>query len=144
MDAQSSGARYEVPEVDMRTLFSLGLLSASAGAYAGKCQIIDPGEIMSTYQLPDAELDRLRSQLGDQTEVVLAHMNEGVFPEGMDELDERMAAHDTLRRFKVKCVATLSDGTTILHVRASKNKHMPDGFRPVEDFWMVFTSAGVE
>lgn len=83
----------------------------------------------------------------DRAEIMKARMNEkGVWPEKMKDQDARWFQKDRIKQYNVAEIARLTyydQPAVFLHVPASANQHMPDGWKPTEDFFIMISEAGV-
>ena len=74
-------------------------------------------------------------------------MNEkGGWPEKMKDQDARWFQKDRIKQYNVAEIARLTyydQPAVFLHVPASANQHMPDGWKPTEDFFIMISEAGV-
>ncbi len=83
----------------------------------------------------------------DRSEIMKARINEkGGWPEKMKDQDARWFQKDRIKQYNVVEIARLSfydQPAVLLHVPASANQHMPEGWKPAQDFFIVVGEAGV-
>lgn len=86
---------------------------------------------------------------GDRLEQVKSHMNEsgGGWPKKLADGETRHFQGETqLKLYKAEEIARLSfydQDAVVLVVRAAANKHMAEGWRPTEDFFLIMAADAV-
>jgi hypothetical protein len=107
--------------------------------------LADPGEMYSTYKFSEEEGEKLTAAGMPETMMsdISDHYNEGSWPSAMNNLDSRLENTETIRMYKVFKV-TEWDGKCLLVIPAKPNTKMPEGFKPVQDFYMVINVGGVK
>ena len=86
---------------------------------------------------------------GDRLEQVKAHMNEtgGGWPKNLADVSTRhFQGEAALKRYNAEEIARLSfydQDAVVLVVRAAANQHMTEGWRPMEDFFLIMAAGAV-
>jgi hypothetical protein len=84
---------------------------------------------------------------GDRIPEMQARLNEsGSWPAKMKDGDARWFEKDTIRKYNVREIARLSyydQPAVLVVVPASANQHMPEGWKPAEDFFIVIGELGL-
>jgi hypothetical protein len=139
----------------MQALAGLAFLALAACAtgpeFAYKpwpATISDPAELYSDYAWgKDIENGLIDAGRKDQIETIKAHYTEKAWPEKFADLNTRVASPDMIRKYQGEVIATFKNGDTpvvIMHVPASQNGHMPEGWRPKEDIYLVFKQEALK
>lgn len=109
-----------------------------------KATIVDPGELYSTYQFDETELEMLSAAVGNTLAGrVNENHTEDRFPVAMQDLDARTDNPERMKAFRVYKLARLDD-KWVLVVPAKYNKHQPSGWAPQQDFFLVMRAEGVK
>lgn len=134
-------------------MFPIALVMA-AGACASTpasntyVHILDAEQIFAAADWT-ADVDAAVKAAGwsDRAEIMKARMNEkGGWPEKMKDQDARWFQKDKIKQYNVAEIARLTfydQPAVFLHVPVSANQHMPDGWKPTEDFFVMVAAAGV-
>ncbi len=146
-------ARHSLRALVLLSAFALAFLAAAPVQaqikYKGKkVEILDPGKLYSTYNLDPEELDELYAQgfSEQQVEHIGKMSHEDYWPAKMAELDSRLDNRTTIKEYTVYRIGYLKEQSpdkSILWVRAKKNKKMPAGFAPKEDFFIIIGDLGI-
>jgi hypothetical protein len=109
--------------------------------------ISDPGEIYSTLEWRP-ELVAALTSAGREKELdaIKAHYTEPGWPAKLASFDARQDGRDTIRLYKVEVITQFrfnNNDAVLLHVPAKTNQHMPEGWKPKEDFYIAIRSTGV-
>jgi hypothetical protein len=123
---------------------------ASTGDYAYKpwaATISDPGEMYSTWDW-NKELENSLIDAGRKAEIetIKAHYTEEGWPEKFKDFDTRIENPETIKKYRGEVIAVFPNGDTplvVLHVPANQNGHMPEGWRPKEDIYVVIKQSAV-
>ena len=143
-----------MPKAVMAALAGLAFLVLAACAtgpdYAYKpwgAAISDPSEIYSTWEwskgIEDGLIDAGRKE---EIETIKAHYTEKGWPAKFASFDERADNQDTIKLYKSEVIAMFLNGDTplvVLRVPAAQNKHMPAGWRPAEDIYVVIKQEAI-
>jgi hypothetical protein len=109
--------------------------------------ITDPGEVYSTWKW-DKDIEASLVDAGRQADIeaIKAHYTEKGWPESFRNLKTRGANPDIVKQYRAEAIAAFKNGSTplvVLRVPADKNKHMPEGWRPAEDIYIVVKQDAV-
>ncbi len=106
--------------------------------------IVDPGEIYSTYSYGGTDRATLKAQGFSEAQIdhIVTMSHERSWPTKMVELDSRLDNPSVIKKYNVCQIATL-DNKVVLWVRKSKNGSMPSGFAPTEDFYILLGKSGI-
>ncbi|HXH20355.1 MAG TPA: hypothetical protein VNJ07_14865 [Chitinophagales bacterium] len=131
----------------MKYLFCImGVLVFFTPAFAQKgkaAKILDAGELYSTYEFSEDEKEAIKKQVKPaEFEKIMSYHTEDNWPDGIDNLDERLDLAEKMQEYNVVIIASLED-IYVLRVTPSKNKHMPDAMMTSHDFYFVIGRAGV-
>ena len=121
---------------------------ATTQASSSYVHILDAEQIFAAADwTPDLDAAVKASGWSDRAEIIKARMNEkGGWPEKMKDQDARWFQKDRIKQYNVVEIARLSfydQPAVFLHVPAAANQHMPDGWKPTEDFFIMVSEAGV-
>lgn len=125
------------------------VLQACASApNGGLIHITDPQQIFAAADWTD-DLDKAvkGASWGDRIPEIQAHLDEkGGWPDKMKDGDARWYQQGIIKGYNVREIARLSfygQPAALVVVPASANQHMPAGWKPAEDFYVVVAAAGV-
>jgi hypothetical protein len=112
--------------------------------------IVDAGEIFSAADwTPDMEAALRAAGWGDRLEQVKAHMNEsgGGWPKNLADGETRhFHGEAAMKLYKAEEIARFrfyDQDALMLRVPAANNTHMTEGWKPMEDFFIVMTARAV-
>ena len=110
--------------------------------------ISDPQQIFSAaVWTSDLDAAAKAAGWGDRIFEMQAALDEkGKWPEKMQSGDARWFQQDTIKQYNVRVIARLSyydQPAARLAVPASANQHMPEGWKPAADFFIVIGTAGL-
>lgn len=127
------------------SLLGMLLLVSQVSFAQTPVSIVDPGELMSGYNISkEVQKELLDYVEFDELAEIIAHGTEDGWPEGIDELDERLSKAEDMKRYTVYEIATLEDGDTkVLKIPASENAKMPYGMAPSTDIYFFIGASGV-
>lgn len=133
----------------MRVLFAVIVasltLAAPAHARGRRCDIVDPGELYSTYDVrgDDEAVATFRMAVGEaRLDEAITHAHESTWPTAIATLEGRAAVRERITEYRGWCAGPWDD-KYVVYVPAKKNRHMPDGMRPTTDIWFVFHGRGL-
>ena len=111
-----------------------------------KARITAPAQLYATYDLaqdPDA-IQVLKEQGMSQAEIdaVIFRSHERNWPEGIDDLSERLPKLDQFKKFQAYVAARWNDKVLVV-IPAELNKKLPASLRPYMDIYMVYTGPAV-
>jgi hypothetical protein len=126
-------------EVAVAALVLQACASTPAVAYR---HIEDPQQLFSAADwTPDLDAAVKSAGLADKIPDIQAHMDEkGGWPAQMKDEDARWLQMRTIIRYNVEEIARLiyyDQPAILLRVPANANGHMPDGWKPDADFYIV-------
>lgn len=111
-----------------------------------KARITSPSQVYATYDLArDAEaIAVLKEQGMSQAEIdaVIFRSHERNWPEGIDDLNERLPKLEQFKKFQAHIAAHWGD-KVLLVIPAELNTKLPPSLRPYMDIYMVYTSPAV-
>lgn len=118
---------------------------AGGGAFV---QISDPEQMFSAADwTPDVDAAVKAAGWSARAEEIKAHMNEkGGWPAKLADGDARWMQSDVVKLYQTDQIASLSfydQPAVLLHIPASANQHMPDGWKPTTDFFIIIGAGGV-
>lgn len=128
------------------TLFAFSaaiVLQACATMLAANYQhIADPDQLFSAADwTPDLDAAAKAAGWADRIPEIQAHLNEKTgWPDKMKDGDARWFGKPTISKYNVVEIARLNyyeQPAVLLHVPANANGHMPDGWKPTADFYIV-------
>ena len=110
--------------------------------------IADPEQLFSAADwTPDLEAAVTAAGWQDRAEIIKARMNEkGGWPANLADQDKRWFQKDRVKEYNAVELARLSfygQPAALLHIPAAANRHMPEGWRPKEDFFIVVGAAAL-
>ena len=135
------------PAVLLAALLASACASAP-GAVVAYDHILDPGQLFSAADWT-SDVDAAVKAAGwlARAEEIKSHMNErGGWPAKLTDEDARWLGKETLRSYNVEAIARLSfygQPAILLHVPAGANQHMPEGWRPRDDFFLVVGASAM-
>lgn len=108
--------------------------------------IADPDQLFSAADwTTDLDAATKAAGWGDRIPEIKAHMDEkGGWPEKMMDGDARWFGKAIIAKYNVAEIARLNfhdQPAILLHVPANANGHMPDGWKPKADFYIVVGTA---
>ena len=109
--------------------------------------ITDPGEIYSTWKW-DKNIEGGLTDAGraQEIETIKAHSTEKGWPANLASGASRTKNPDIVKQYQAEAIATFRNGEepiVVLRVPADKNKHMPEGWRPEQDIYVVIKQEAV-
>jgi hypothetical protein len=123
---------------------------ATSGEYAYKpwgTSITDPGEVYSTWKWgKEIEAGLIDAGRGQEIETIKARYTEEGWPEKLASFDARVDNPKIIKEYRAETIATFRNGDTplvVLRVPADQNKHMPEGWRPAQDIYIVIKQSAV-
>lgn len=124
-------------------------LQACASAPSEKLfHITDSEQLFSAADwTSDLDTAAKSAGFGDRIAYMQTHLNEqGGWPAKLKDGDARWFEKDTVRLYSFREVARLTyydQPAALLVAPASANQHMPEGWKPAEDFYIVIGLAGL-
>ena len=108
--------------------------------------IADPQQLFSAADwTPDLDAAVKGAGLADRIPDIQAHMDEkGGWPDKMKDGDARWLQMRTISKYNVEEIARLNyydQPAILLRVPANANAHMPEGWKPKTDFYIVVGTA---
>lgn len=122
--------------------------ACASASNAASAHITDPQQIFAAADWTD-DLDKATKSagMGDRIPEMQARLNEkGGWPEKMKDGDARWFQQSIIKAYNVREIARLSfygQPAALVVVPVSANQHMPEGWKPAEDFYVVVGAAGV-
>jgi hypothetical protein len=122
--------------------------SAQATQFAPwEAKIVKPGDLYSTPEWStDIDAALKAAGQGGRLEEIRARSNEKGWPATMSDFDKRIESPELIKAFRSHAIAKFrfSDNDVVmLHVSAAENGHMPDGWRPATDIYIIIRESGV-
>lgn len=122
--------------------------AAQAAQFAPwEAKIVKPGDLYSTPEWStDIDAALKAAGQGGRLEEIKTRSNEKGWPTTMSDFDKRIELPEIIKAFKSHAIAKFkfSDNDVVmLHVSAAENGHMPDGWRPATDIYIIIREAGV-
>jgi len=122
---------------------------ALAVAQESPIQIINSGELLSTYNLAGAENEKaeIRKQVGEKLlQDIINNSQESNWPQGISTLDARNSNRPRINEYVAYKVASFgSDGQfVVLRIPASQNQFQPYNLIPKRDIYFIIGKSGVE
>ena len=114
----------------------------------GLIHITDPQQIFAAADWTD-DLDKAATSAGwgDRIPEMQARLDEkGGWPAKMKDGEARWFQPDTIKQYNVRQIARLSfygQPAALIVVPASANQHMPEGWKPAQDFYIVVAAQGL-
>ncbi|GEM_PF-3628421 len=106
--------------------------------------IVDPGQIMSSYQFEESEIQDIVEQIGeDGYAYINENCRENVWPAGIATLSKRLNAADQIKQYNAYLVAQSGD-FSILEITPEENSQMGPEFIPQNTFYFVIKTKGIE
>ena len=127
---------------------AIALQACASAPDAAPSHISDPQQIFAAADWTD-DLDKAAKAAGmaERIPEMQARLNEkGGWPEKMKDGDARWYQQSIIKGYSVREIARLSfygQPAALVVVPASANQHMPEGWKPAEDFYVVVAAAGV-
>lgn len=108
------------------------------GRKCARTEITDPGELYSTYDLSDSDIESLRSQKvkSKLIDKIIAAHKETNWPAKLGSLDARMQNPEQMKAYVVYKVATVND-IIILVAPAKYNNTFPEGWSLTQDIFFI-------
>ena len=121
---------------------------ATTPAASSYVHIADPEQLFSAADwTPDVERAVTPAGWQDRAETIKARMNEkGGWPKNLADQSTRWLQKDRVKDYNAVEMARLTfygQPAVLLRIPASANKHMPDGWRPTEDFFILVGEAAL-
>lgn len=139
--------------IALLTLFILtsGAVDAQAKKYkieGIKCtrvEIIVPGDLFSTYDLNDGEIEMLKIQKVNTVlmEKIVNNHKEDAWPSSFGNLDQRIANPEIVKSYVVYKLADLED-KVVLIVPAKYNKDKDGGWSLSKDIFLIMNKSGIK
>ena len=122
-------------------------ITLSAQVLKVNATIVDPGSLFSTYDFtedigmlkPAAKLQGAGKILTDIT----IYSQESSWPEGLNNLDSRLANREEFFKYTVYKIVATAD-YCILVVPAAENRNLDAKFKPTRDIYFVMETVGVD
>lgn len=115
---------------------------------AWRASITQPGEIYSDMGwAPEMETALLEAGRAAEIEAIKAHYSEPGWPSKFADIDERLQAPQIIKLYKAETIAMFQfqgNNVVLLRIAAANNRHMPEGWRPVEDIYIPIKAAAVK
>jgi hypothetical protein len=115
------------------------------GKKCPRVEIIDAGELYSTYELNDGEIEMLK--IAGVNEFLLQEIKslhtEANWPEKLGDLDARIAEPDMIKGYVVYKIADIDD-KVVLVVPYKYNKDKASGWAVTKDIYFVMSAKGVK
>lgn len=140
-------------QLALAVLFIIGSTSLNAqskkykleGKKCTRVEIIDPGELYSTYELNEGELEMMKvagltNYLID--EIKRNHM-EDAWPEKLGDLDSRIAEPDKIKTYVVYKVIEFEDKVIVV-APVKYNKDKDTGWALTKDVFFVMSLKGIK
>ncbi len=109
-----------------------------------KVEITDPMQLFAGYLFSEKEEELVRNAVGAaKFDSVIANYQEINWPPRMVNLDERFQNLDKTKMYRVYLVTEFPNDKVLLVAPKKRNKHMPEGYRPEKDFFMVLFKNGI-
>ena len=127
---------------------AIALQACASASNAAPAHITDPQQIFAAADWT-ADLDKAAKSAGmaERIPEMQARLNEkGGWPEKMKDGDARWRHQSIIKGYDVREIARLNfygQPAMLVVVPASANQHMPEGWKPAEDFYVVVAAAGV-
>jgi hypothetical protein len=122
-------------------------ITLSAQVLKVNATIVDPGSLFSTYDFtedigmlkPAAKLQGAGKILTDIT----IYSQESSWPEGLNNLDSRLANREEFFKYTVYKIVATAD-YCILVVPAAENRNLDAKFKPTRDIYFIMETVGVD
>ena len=122
-------------------------ITVSAQVVKVNATIVDPGSLFSTYDFtedigmlkPAAKLQGAGKILTDIT----IYSQESSWPEGLNNLDSRLANREEFFKYTVYKIVATAD-YCILVVPAAENRNLDAKFKPTRDIYFIMETVGVD
>jgi hypothetical protein len=122
-------------------------ITLSAQVLKVNATIVDPGSLFSTYDFtedigmlkPAAKLQGAGKILTDIT----IYSQESSWPEGLNNLDSRLANREEFFKYTVYKIVSTAD-YCILVVPAAENRNLDAKFKPTRDIYFIMETVGVD
>jgi hypothetical protein len=106
--------------------------------------LVDPGQLMTTYNFSTAAIEQLRSQLANADDAI-AWAHESKWPSGISTFNARETTRPRFVDYVVYQAAVLTGGNVLLRAPIADNQHMPTGMRPTShDLYFMIGGTGVK
>ncbi len=115
------------------------------GKKCPRVEIIEPGDLFSTYDLNDGEIEMMKIEgiNAPLLEKIISTHTEDSWPTAFGSLDQRIANPDKIKAYAVYKVATIED-KVILVVPAKFNKDKDAGWALTKDVFIVINKSGIK
>ena len=131
---------YRLLLVCLIWVFSISALFAQKRV---KVSIIDPGQLYSTYEFSEGELEATSLPAKIQKDIITYGV-ESNWPESIQGLGFRTDNPEKMKKYKVYKIAEINENRCILVVPAKENKKMPKGMKPSRDIYFIMGLDGIE
>jgi len=106
--------------------------------------IIDPGQIISSYQFTEQESADIKNWIGEEGyDFINQHCREANYPEAINTLEERISAREEIMKYNAFLVAETGE-ISILEITPEENLQMPADFIPANTFYLIIKTKGIE
>ena len=110
--------------------------------------ITDPQQLFSAADYTaDVDAAVKSASWGDRADAIKAAMNEkGGWPAKMKDESDRWLGGETVKSYRAVEIARLNfydQPAVLLHIPAAANKHMAEGWKPANDFFVIIGKAGM-
>jgi hypothetical protein len=112
-----------------------------------EAKIVKPGDLYSTADWDAGMEDAIKAAgYGGRLDEIKARSNEKGWPAAMSDFDTRIDSPDIIKAYQGYAIAKFrfSDNDVVmLYVPAAQNGHMPDGWRPTSDIYVIIREVGI-
>lgn len=127
-------------------LVALALQACATTPATTYLHIADPQQLFSAADwTPDLDAAVKAAGLADRIPEIQAHMDEkGGWPDKMKDGDARWLQMRTIMNYKVEEIVRLDfhgQPAILVRVPANANAHMPEGWKQVDDFYIVVATG---
>jgi len=115
------------------------------GKKCSRVEIIEPGDLFSTYDLNDGEIEMMKIQgvNAPLLEKIINTHTEDSWPASLGSLDQRIANPDKIKDYAVYKLATIED-KVILVAPAKFNQNKESGWALTKDIFIVMYKSGIK
>jgi hypothetical protein len=105
--------------------------------------ISDPGDLFSTFDFKASDKEAVIVAVGaDKYKEINNACHESQWPSGIATLDNRNAAREKMKQYRIVLVTTIGD-KSIVEIRPAENMHMPVNMQSTVSFYFVIKSTGL-